>query len=97
LPSSTSTSPVTTVLPPVTAPPGTGFVVIPGSPGVSQAPKQPAVPGPQNDGSDFYGLGAALVVIVVAIFLVRRIVPLRRQSFVGRHPTQPPPPGPDAP
>lgn len=85
------TSPVTTTAPRVTAPSGTGFVVVPGgSPGQAQSPKQPALPGPQNDGADFYGLGAAVALIVVSIFLVRKFVPLRRQSYVGRHPTQPP-------
>jgi hypothetical protein len=96
-PTSTTTSPV----PPITAPLGTGFVVIPGgtpnAPSVTHASTQPAVPGPQTDGSDFWGLGAAVVVIVVAIFLVRRLVPLRRGSFVGRHPAQPPPPPPTPP
>jgi len=84
------TSPVPTTSPVVTAPSGTGFVTIPGAPGQTVSPKQPALPGPQNDPADFYGLGAAVVVIVVAIFLVRKFVPLRRQSYVGRHPTQPP-------
>lgn len=75
----------------MTAPTGSGLVVIPGgTPGVTQSPKQPVLPGPQNDGSDFYGLAAAVVVIVVAIVAVRRLVPLRRQPSVGRHPTQPP-------
>ncbi len=56
-------------------------------------PGQPAVPGPQNDGSDFYGLAIALVVIVGAIFLVRRLVPLRRGgSYTASRRTQPPPP-----
>lgn len=63
-------------------------MVVPG--GQTQSPKQPALPGPQNDGADFYGLAAALALIVVAIFLVRKFVPLRRQSYVGRHPSQPP-------
>jgi hypothetical protein len=90
------TSPVSTTAPRVTAPPGTGFVVVPGgTPGQTQSPKQPALPGSQNDAADFYGLGAALVVIVGAIFLVRRLVPLRRQSYVGRHPSQPPGHGDD--
>lgn len=85
------TSPVTTTVPRVTAPSGTGVVVIPGgTPGQTQSPKQPVIPGSQNDAADFYGLGAALVVIVLAIFLVRRLLPLRRPSSVGRHPTQPP-------
>ncbi|MBO0692928.1 MAG: hypothetical protein J2P58_08530 [Acidimicrobiaceae bacterium] len=85
------TSPVTTAAPRVTAPPGTGFVVIPGgTPGQTQSPKQPAIPGSQNDAADFYGLAAALAVIVLAIFVVRKVVPLRRQTYVGRHPTQPP-------
>jgi hypothetical protein len=75
----------------VTAPSGKGFVVIPGgTPGQTVSSKQPALPGPQNDAADFYGLGAALALIVAAIFFVRKIVPLRRQVYVGRHPTQPP-------
>ncbi len=54
---------------------------------------QPAVPGPQNDGSDFYGLAIAVVVIVGAIFLVRRLVPLRRGgSYTASRRSQPPPP-----
>jgi hypothetical protein len=80
-PTTTTTGPVTTTpFTPVTAPPGTGLVVIPGgTPGVSTAPVgQPAVPGPQNDGSDFYGLAVAVVIIVGAILLVRRLVPLQR-------------------
>jgi hypothetical protein len=97
--SATSPStPGTTASPLVVAPPkGKGFVVIPGSgtPGVVQSPKLPAVPGPANDGSDFYGLGAAVVVIVVAIVAVRKLVPLRRQIVEGRHPTQPPSPPAD--
>ena len=90
------TSPVPTTAPRVTAPSGTGLVVIPGgTPGQTQSPKQVALPGSQNDAADFYGIVAALVVIVGAIFLVRRIVPLRRQSYVGRHPSQPPEEGDD--
>jgi hypothetical protein len=91
---SSSTSTTTSQFTPVTAPPGKGFVVIPGqtpgAPSVTHPSSQPAVPGPQNDGADFWGLGAALLVIVVAIFVVRKIVPLGRQFSVGRHPTQPP-------
>ena len=86
------TSPVTTTAPRVTAPSGTGFVVVPGQ---TQSPKQPALPGPQNDAADFYGLAAAVVIIVVSIFLVRRLLPLRRQSYVGRHPSPPPEEGDD--
>jgi hypothetical protein len=78
--------------PQVTAPPGTGFIVVPGgTPGVRQPATPAAVPGPQSDGSDFYGLGAALLIIVVAIFVVRRMVPLRRQPAEGPHPGPPPP------
>lgn len=94
---SAATVPVQTTAPRVTAPSGTGVVVIPGGgvPGQGQPhvtqPQNPAtIPGPQSDGSDFFGLAAAVVIIVVAILLVRRIVPLRRQPAVGRHPTQPP-------
>jgi hypothetical protein len=104
-----STTPGTTTSPLITAPPGTGFVVVPGgTPGVSTAPSgQPAVPGPQNDGSDFYGLAIAVVIIVGAILLVRRLVPLQRgrtapaerrrpASTIGEPPpgaTAEPPPG----
>ncbi len=94
-PTTVAGSSPTTVFTPVTAPSGSGFVTIPGgTPGVSiGVAGQPAVPGPQNDGSDFYGLAIAVVVIVGAIFLVRRLVPLRRGgSYTASRRSQPPPP-----
>lgn len=92
-PTTTATGSVTTTtFTPITAPSGTGFVTIPGgAPGVSSIPAgQPAIPGPQNDGSDFYGLAAALVVIVGAILLVRRLVPLQRGSTLPTQRRRPP-------
>jgi hypothetical protein len=109
-----TTSPGTTTSPLITAPSGSGFVTIPGgTPGVSTVPAgQPAVPGPQNDGSDFYGLAIAVVIIVGAILLVRRLVPLQRgrtalaerrrpASTIGEPPpgaaAESPPPAPHVP
>jgi hypothetical protein len=105
-PTTVSQAPVTTTSPVVTAPPGTGFVTIPGgTPGVSTVPAgQPAVPGPQNDGSDFYGLGVALILIVGAILVVRRLVPLQRGRIAPSERRRPasttgeaPPPSPSPP
>jgi hypothetical protein len=100
-----TTSPGTTTSPLITAPSGSGFVTIPGgAPGVSTVPAgQLAVPGPQNDGSDFYGLAIAVFVIVGAILLVRRLVPLQRGRIAPAERHRPastigePPPGAEAP
>lgn len=71
-------------------------MVIPGAgPGgagtsVGHPAKQPVLPGSQTDATDFYGLAGALAVVVGAILVVRRIVPLRHQPALGRHPGPPP-------
>jgi hypothetical protein len=38
------------------------------------------VPGPHNDGSDFYGIGLGLLAIVVAIALTRLLFRGRREN-----------------
>jgi hypothetical protein len=42
------------------------------------------VPGPHNDGSDFYGIGLGLLAIVVAIALTRVVFRGRRENRGAR-------------
>ena len=44
------------------------MLTVPLQPGVTVA-----IPGPQNDGADFFGLGFALIGIVLAIVVVRLV------------------------
>jgi hypothetical protein len=62
-----SASAPTTVPAPTTTAPGS-VVTIFGGPNATAN-----IPGPHNDGADFYGIGAALAAIVVAIVITRLV------------------------